>query len=211
MAAESTSPTARLFVAIWLPEPVAEHLSQGLQEALDHFAPSDPAEPAPDLGLRVTRRDTWHLTLAFLGQVPVDRTASHFLRIQLRGTAQDGPGRPRTSTAGDGSLQPGALALRGAGTFGPTAWVGVDHGPWLAGLAESVQRTLHVADRRFRAHVTVARARQDRVRAREFAQTLRDYRGPQWLPDELLLVESVLGPVPRYPVRARLPLPQVAI
>jgi 2'-5' RNA ligase len=191
--------TARLFVALWLPDSVAGHLAA----ALDGLAASTPGQATvPDPGssgapvadqLRRTRTQTWHLTVAFLGQVPRARALSDF----------DGLAREPLPQAG-------RIALRGSGTFGNTAWIGVSHGRWLDELAEVVQGRLHVADRRFRAHVTVARARRgpqpESVVARGFAAQLAEYSGPDWQPCELLLVESQLGPRPSYPVRQRLPI-----
>lgn len=51
--------TARIFFALWPPNVLAEALANVAREAAEH------------LGGRPTRRDTIHLTLAFLGDVPV--------------------------------------------------------------------------------------------------------------------------------------------
>jgi 2'-5' RNA ligase len=103
------------------------------------------------------------------------------------------------------------LHLAGAGAFGPIVWVGVEHGPWLTQLAETVQRTLRVADRRFRAHVTVGRARgrpgPAKARAREVVPALGTVRGPAWTPDWLTLVRSRTGPEPEYSILERWALP----
>jgi 2'-5' RNA ligase len=55
--------TARVFFALWPPAEVAERLAEIAGEAAARF------------GGRATRRDTIHLTLAFLGDVPESRLA----------------------------------------------------------------------------------------------------------------------------------------
>lgn len=192
MASVAKSRTARLFAAIWLPELQRAELAQALAVSL-----SQPADPsiAASLGgasLRPTRPDTWHITLAFVGEAPVTRTVDRF-RALVPKDAQAGP-----------------LQLAGSGNFGPVVWVGVSSGPWLAEFADALQSQLHVADRRFRAHVTVARVRGDRrvatTAAARAAETLAHWEGTPWFPTEAVLVESVLGPTPSYPVLERVPL-----
>jgi 2'-5' RNA ligase len=87
-------------------------------------------------------------------------------------------------------------------------WVGVEHGPWLAELARGLQASLHVADRRFRAHMTVGRLRGGAgpARANDVVPTLGAHDGPAWTPGEITLVESVTGPAPEYHVLERWPL-----
>lgn len=175
--------TARLFVAIWLPEQVRDHLGRALAEAI--------ALTQPDPQLRPTRPETWHLTLAFLGDVA------------------EQPALDRFASAGP-LPEPDQLQVAGSGTFGSVAWVGVRHGPWLAAMAAQIQRHMRVADRRFQAHVTIARARRGPEReqrvAAGFAAALHSYESPPWLPDQIVLVQSHLGPHPTYPVRAQIPL-----
>ncbi len=60
-AGESRTESARVFFALWPPEEIAAQLS-----ALA-------AEHAAGAGGRATRRETIHLTLAFIGDVPVER------------------------------------------------------------------------------------------------------------------------------------------
>lgn len=178
-----TQPSARLFAAIWLPQQVVVDLQD--------FLSGQPNRPDSSTPIRPTRPDTWHITLAFLGDVPLEPALQRFASlVNLH--------RP--------AAQP--VRLGGTGTFGAVCWIGVEHGPWLPDLARAAQRRLAVADTRFRAHVTVARARGSLAlpAARAYAATLRDYRGPTWVPEEMLLVQSVLGPVPQYPVLARIAL-----
>lgn len=53
--------TARVFFALWPPAEVADRLAQIANDSAAHF------------GGRATRRNTIHLTLAFLGEVPESR------------------------------------------------------------------------------------------------------------------------------------------
>ena len=114
--------------------------------------------------------------------------------------------RPSTSSGRTPAAEP--IHLAGAGAFGPVVWVGVEHGAWLADLARGLQHRLHVADRRFRAHVTVGRLRGDggAARAREVVPLLSSHVGPPWTPGAITLVESVTGPAPEYHVLQGWPL-----
>ncbi|HQR80956.1 MAG TPA: RNA 2',3'-cyclic phosphodiesterase [Actinomycetota bacterium] len=130
----------------------------------------------------------WHITLGFLGDRDPARTTERFGRIPTP------PAAP--------------LRLAGSGRFGPILWIGVDSAPWLAALAGSVHEVMGSRDRRFRGHVTIARARTGTGR-REIgaaAGDLLDYRSPKWTPAEVTLVRSVTGPHPSYEVIARSPL-----
>lgn len=176
----------RLFVAIW-PGPAA---IEALRATVTRARAAHP-------DLRWQPEERWHLTLAFLGEAEPDWAATRLDRVV------GGERPPRVRGA-----EP--IRLAGAGTFGPIVWVGVEHGPWLAELAGAAQRVLKVADRRFRAHITVGRARGRPAEAtqvaRAAARTLIDHDGPSWLPDEVTLVESTAGPKPTYQVLTRWPL-----
>jgi 2'-5' RNA ligase len=176
----------RLFVAIWPDAAAIEALQAAVARARAEH---------PDL--RWQPEERWHVTLAFLGQADPDRAAARLDHV-LRGDRS--PRVPRAEP----------IRLVGSGTFGPIVWVGVEHGPWLAGLADVAQRALTVADRRFRAHVTVGRARgrpsEATPAARAAARSLVDHDGPAWLPGEVTLVESTAGPKPAYQVLTRWPL-----
>ncbi len=139
----------RCFVAVPLPAALRSHLA----EALAGWR----GEPvAPDL--RWTAPDGWHLTLAFLGATDPDAVPA--LLAGLRTATTDRP----AWTAPTGSL----------GTFpGPgrarVVWCGVaDPDGRLAALATAVRGALEPvapalrASSPFRAHVTLARARDAR-------------------------------------------------
>ncbi|MGB8020783.1 MAG: RNA 2',3'-cyclic phosphodiesterase [Candidatus Nanopelagicales bacterium] len=130
----------------------------------------------------------WHVTLAFLGESDPSRTSS---RLEALAMPASEP-----------------IRLEGSGTFGPIVWVGVEHGPWLTHLAARIRRKLRVDEPRFRAHVTVGRARGNRmtVRAKAAAAGLAEHSGPAWTPGRLTLVGSRIGPDPEYRVIAEWPL-----
>lgn len=150
---------------------------------LDELAEALPPAPA----LRWQPRERWHLTVAFLG----DRSAEQALRKLERVGADAEP-----------------LMLSGSGAFGPVLWVGVSAGAWLPGLARQARRVYGVDERHFRAHVTLARAR-DAVGHRELKRAqagLAGFESSAWLPGELTLVRSTLGPQASYEVIGRKPL-----
>lgn len=173
--------TQRLFAALWLPPPVVTHLSAALTDVAVQLA-SDPSR-----AVRLTRPETWHITLAFLGDTDPVKARERFARL-----------RPVAASS---------LVIAGSGSFGRTTWAGVRHEAWLSELARTAQAALHTTDRRFHAHVTVARRRGLRAADDPVIATLKDYVGPTWLPAELLLVRSHLGPRSHYEPVASLPLP----
>lgn len=172
----------RLFAAIWPVAGACGALADTVRGA---------RQAHPDLRWQPAER--WHLTLAFLGQSDLQKAAARIERVIGHLPA------------------PEPIRLRGAGTFGPIVWVGVEHGPWLAAAAHDLQRALRVEDRRFRAHVTVARARgrpSEAARAAHLAvPALEGHSGPSWQPTELTLVASRTGPRPAYTVVGTWPWP----
>ena len=134
-----------------------------------------------------------HLTLLFLGAVPADRVQET--------VAAAGPAVAATP--------PLTLQLAGAGRFGSRRrpqvfWAGVtgdgDALGALAGRLAAVARGLRlpVEDRPFRAHLTLGRWRPGRPGDGDLPERLSAYRGPGWPVTEVELLESHLGPVPRY-------------
>jgi 2'-5' RNA ligase len=171
---------ARLFVALW-PDAAAR---AAIRRDVDATHAAHPE-------LRWQPEERWHLTLAFLGPADPGSVARRLDTLARRGLPVAEPVR-----------------TVGAGTFGPVLWLGVEHGHWLRTLVDHVHDVLHPADRRFRAHVTVARARgsgAERV-VRDAAPSLAQHLGPHWLPDAVTLVESRTGPTPSYHVLHHWPL-----
>jgi RNA 2',3'-cyclic 3'-phosphodiesterase len=160
----------RLFAAILLPPEVVAHLEAAV-------------DPHRDDALRWTTSDSWHLTLAFYGQVEETRVAD--LKSRLTHSAKRYP-----------TL---SLTLTGSGQFSRRAlWIGCegDIAP-MRELARSVaaagRRIGASADEsRFRAHLTLARARKP-TDLRPYVSVLATYRGPSWNVDAVALVRSHLG------------------
>lgn len=127
----------------------------------------------------------WHITVAFLGERSADKQARRLAGLE-----------PPTAEP---------VRLEGAGAFGPVLWVGVGASDWLAELARVCGSSFDATDRRFRAHVTVARARSA-VGQRQLSaarSSLASFRSTWWVPGDLTLVSSQLGPQPRYEVIGR--------
>ena len=176
----------RLFVATYPPPPACDDLERrlaGLNVAL---------AAGKGVNTRLARRDTWHITLAFLGEVEDERAADVHTAV---GRAVDG--RPASP-----------LRLAGGGRFGrgrfTLLWVGVQ-GDGLDELARSVRRELKRArlpfdDKPFKPHLTVARPgdRLDRAAVDADRAALAEYRGPEWRAGTVELIRSHLGPKPTY-------------
>jgi 2'-5' RNA ligase len=170
----------RLFVGIDPPAPAQDHLAQTIAGLAVVAA-----------GARVTARTLWHVTLAFIGEVPDER-----LPVAVDALDRAVEGQP-----------PVSLRIAGGGRFGrgqfTILWAGV-HGD-LRPLRRAVTAALKAArlpydDKRFHPHLTLARP-GDRVPAEEVQQdvgTLAGYEGPQWTVEQLCLVRSYLGPKPVY-------------
>ncbi|WNV77829.1 RNA 2',3'-cyclic phosphodiesterase [Geodermatophilus sp. DSM 44513] len=171
-----------MFVAVTPPAEAVDHLDRTL-------APLRAEPGAP----RWTPPARWHLTLLFLGGVPADRVAGV--------VAAAGPAVADTP--------PARLRLAGAGRFGSrrrpqVLWVGVAGDgavpAALAGRLAGAARELGllVEDRPFRAHLTVGRWRPGRPADGDLPDRLAGYRGPPWPVTEVQLLQSHLGPEPRY-------------
>jgi 2'-5' RNA ligase len=78
----------------------------------------------------------------------------------------------------------------------------------LAGRLAAAARSLRlpVEDRPFRAHLTLGRWRPGDVADGDLMQRLAEYRGPEWPVREVELLESHLGPKPRYDAVATWPV-----
>jgi 2'-5' RNA ligase len=166
----------RLFVAI---DPPAEALA-ALDAALGRTRAVAPH------GLRWTRPEQWHLTLAFFGEVPDAEVPA--LTAALAEVV---------------GAEPMALRLAGGGCFGDRVlWVGLAgdvHA--LRTLAAAVALTARdvgvaVDDKPYRPHLTLARAGRERADLRPAAAELAQVVGPAWDVASVQLVRSRLGAGP---------------
>jgi RNA 2',3'-cyclic 3'-phosphodiesterase len=171
-----------LFVAI---TPSAMALDE-LDAAL---APLRAARP----DLRWSSRESWHITLAFLGEVDA-KTAAR-LAARMERAAGRHPGLD--------------LQIAGGGAFPnvPRArvlWAGIQGDQKaLQDIADSVVAGAKRAgapppdERQLRAHVTVARCRES-TDVRDLVDALAAFSGSTWPAGRIHLIRSHLGPRPRY-------------
>jgi RNA 2',3'-cyclic 3'-phosphodiesterase len=188
---------------------------------LDHLRGAlDLAATGPDVPVRWTAEENWHLTVAFFGEVPEGAVGE--LTDSLAEAAR--------------TVAPFELRLRGAGVFsGRTLWVGASG--QLSAEALLVQAVRQVGEQvssyrdtreRLRPHLTVGRVLDDsasrrtgsRSRGRvpgavdHLVHALALYEGPTWVVEDLLLEQSWPGGGraggPRYEQVDRWPLGAVA-
>jgi 2'-5' RNA ligase len=211
MGSSTPAQTRRMFVAVSPPDEAVTHL--GIVVDSLEVSRAD----APGSSTRVAPRDRWHVTLAFLGDVPVTRidTATHALSRAVAYDDGTSPGEGATSTI--------RVCLAGGGTFGrgrfTILWCGLGGDiAALRRLAAGVRTELRRAhlpfDRKgFRPHLTISRP-GGRVAPRAVAAdvaTLDAYAGPLWTVEAVHLVASDIehgatGPVPRYTRLSSVPL-----
>jgi RNA 2',3'-cyclic 3'-phosphodiesterase len=183
----------RLFVAAYPPAEVCDHLARRLEDLQVTVA------AARGINTRLARRDTWHVTLVFLGEVAEQRAAD------VHGAIQRAVDAWRAAASGAPTLQLAAGGRFGRGRF-TLLWVGVDGDREALGrLSRQVRRELKrdrlpYDDRPFKAHVTIARPgdRLDRAAVDADRAVLAAYRGPAWPVETVELVRSHLGPKPWY-------------
>lgn len=182
----------RLFVAVEPPD-------AALAELQDAVAPLRATAPE----LRWTGTASWHLTLAFLGEV--DDTVLPGLSARLERAANRHP--------------PQRLAIAGGGAF-PSArraqvlWAGIESDARALGsLAASVAAAARRAGapppdehRKYRAHLTLARCREP-ADVSGLTQVLAGFAGTAWTAESIHLIRSYTsaGP-PRYEDLACWPL-----
>jgi 2'-5' RNA ligase len=149
----------RLFVSLRPPAGVLDHLARA------------------SAGLRTTQVEQWHVTLAFLGEVP-DAESLH--EPLARSAAASPPLHLRLCGSG---------FFRGSGVLFAALAGDVDGLGSLAADVEAGCRAagLHLEPRPYRPHLTVAR------RLTDDPGTLIGYEGPSWEATELELVRSRLG------------------
>lgn len=183
----------RLFVAAYPPAEACDHLARALADLK--------VTAAADRGVntRLARRDTWHVTLVFLGEVAEQRAADagDAVRRAAEGWRACASGGPQLRLAGGGRF--------GRGRF-TVLWVGLDgERGALERLSRGIRRELKHSrlpydNRRFNPHLTVARPgdRLDRADVEADRGVLAGYRGPAWTVETVELVSSHLGPRPTY-------------
>ena len=173
---------SRMFVAVVPPEHAVEHLDEFLDVRRDQD------------DLRWTVSEQFHLTLAFLAEVP-DR------KVEDLGERLERAARRRTACQ---------ARIQGGGAFPNVArarvlWAGLelDEGGdtevrrLATGCRAAAARAgIEVDGARFKPHLTVARVRRPHDVTR-WVRLLETYSGPQWTVDEVTLVESFLGQGPR--------------
>ncbi|MDV9191842.1 RNA 2',3'-cyclic phosphodiesterase [Streptomyces sp. SR27] len=175
--------TVRVFIALAPPDVAKDELARELGPAYETYP-----------RMRWNRIEDWHITLAFLGELPAATVPS--LRPPLAELAA--------------SHRPVELALRGGGHFDERVlWSGIDGD--LEGLhrlatdVRTVVRECGVAfeDRPLRPHLTLARARRDDLSSVvTVAAGLAGFTGHGWRAERLHLVGSDFGRGPG-PIRYR--------
>ena len=183
----------RLFVAAYPPAEVCDHLERRLEDLQVTVAAGQ------GVNTRLARRDTWHVTLVFLGEVAEQRSADVHEAIQraVGGWRAAALGAPELRLAGGGRFGRGRFTI---------LWVGLDgEREALGRLSRHVRRELKrdrlpYDTKPFKPHVTLARPgdRLDRAAVEADRAVLAGYRGPAWSVETVELVRSHLGPKPRY-------------
>ncbi|WP_103535712.1 RNA 2',3'-cyclic phosphodiesterase [Streptomyces sp. SM11] len=166
--------TTRVFLALAPPDDAKEELVQALRPAYDAYP-----------RMRWNRIEDWHITLAFLGELPV--TAVPPLMPPLSGLAA----RQQTLR----------LELHGGGHFDERVlWAGVTGDlEGLHRLATDVRTLVRefgvpFPDRPLRPHLTLARSRRgDHAATVEAAAGLAAFAGRSWEAGRLHLVGSNIG------------------
>jgi 2'-5' RNA ligase len=189
--------TFRLFVAIAVPEPVKDEIKKAQDEL---------RRALPDAGVRWTRREQFHLTLKFLGDVEVACVES--LKASLSRACE----------------KCSALLLRAEriGCFPQSrsprvVWVGVNDSPGtlrqLQSAVETAMRefTVEKPEGQFTGHVTLGRVREiTRPQAdllAKLALGMQDRLFGDWKADQVELIRSELAAGgARYTTLVKVPL-----
>jgi RNA 2',3'-cyclic 3'-phosphodiesterase len=188
-----TVTTQRLFVAVDPSPEAVDHLGAAVADLRVSLA------NRPGYSTRLTRRENWHITVAFLGDVPSTRVPVAAAVMQEVAA----------------SAAPLHLCVADGGSFGgrrdPIMWAGIGgEVDGLRRLARLLQRAvrrarLPVDDRPPRPHLTIARpgSRVPPEDVEADVATLAAYVGPQWTASALHLMlseieQSPTGPAPKY-------------
>ncbi|MFF0739515.1 RNA 2',3'-cyclic phosphodiesterase [Streptomyces sp. NPDC004111] len=174
MSTPDPSATVRVFVALAPPDDAKDELARALGPAYEAYP-----------RLRWNRIEDWHITLAFLGELPVAAVPA------LR--------RPLADLAA--TRRPLELGLRGGGHFDERVlWSGVEGDLTGLHLLAAEVRELVVEcgvpfeGRPLRPHLTLARARRaDTAPVVATAASLAEFTGRRWPTARLHLVGSNIG------------------
>jgi 2'-5' RNA ligase len=170
----------RLFVAVYPPAQARDDLLA----LVSGLAVAQP--PQPGRSLRLAPPDEWHLTLAFLGEVPDEAAPAAGAAID---TAVRTVAAPEVRLAGGGRFGRGKFTVVWTGLRGDLTGLG--------DLANAIRRQLKAArlpfdPKPYRPHLTLARP-ADRLPAEALAAdlaALRAYEGPTWAVGPVALVRS---------------------
>jgi 2'-5' RNA ligase len=184
MADDSSTEKLRLFIAVPIPEPVRDEIIR-VQREMQLLARRG--------AVRWTRPDQFHLTLRFLGDVPVADLEQ--LKESVNAVCR--------------SARPLRLRAEGIGFFpnphSPrVVWVGIDD---KEGLLVDLQKRIETAVRPFTAepgtenfagHVTLGRLKNlkppDARKLAAHAQTVEDRMFGEWTADKIEIIRSELSP-----------------
>ncbi|WP_157249136.1 RNA 2',3'-cyclic phosphodiesterase [Nonomuraea typhae] len=170
----------RLFAALVPPDEILDEIEAAI-------APHVGQVP----GLRWPDRATWHITLAFFGEVP-ERVLPE-LEVRLARTAARHPA-PALAFDHFGAFS----SVRRARVF----WAGLTGDP-MTRLAESVRAGARRAgatetdEKRFHPHLTLARAKHDQDLT-SLVESLAGFTGAPWRAERVRLVSSTPGARVRY-------------
>lgn len=172
--------TARLFVALWLPDDVVARTDQALV-----------AVRRSCTELRWQSPDRWHITVGFLGEREIDAEVTRFAAIPRTGAQP-------LQLAGAGHFGPVVWLGVSASQWLTDLAAAVRH------TMHTERRRFrgHVTVARSR-----TRAGDRQVAAA--VSVLEGFQTQWWTPQELTLVRSTTGPRPAYEVIARTPLTAV--
>ncbi len=183
----SDGPTARLFIAVQPPGPVLAELGG----VVDQLA-------AVRSGARATDRALWHITVAFLGDVPEEQIPA---ASDALAAAAERAGPLQLRIAGGGRFGRGAFTVLWAGVAGQTS----EDLSAFGGLARVVRRELRRArlpydDKPFRPHLTLARpgGKLTDTAVQADVAMLHDYQGTVFAVEDVWLFRSHLGPHPTH-------------
>ena len=175
----------RMFVAAVPPPSVLEDLEEFLSVRREAAA------------FRWTVPEQWHVTLAFLANVP-DRAYDDLLERLARAASKR---RRMSATIAGGGAFPNVGRARVVWAGAEVDAAGMDGAEELRRLATGCRAAaskagIEVAGERFKPHVTLARLGRP-AEVTPWVRLLDGYRGPQFAIDEISLIASHLGEGPR--------------